>query len=98
MKKITKDLELCKFNGVVATYVYVGGLNYLKPVKLKWRKKEWGYGIREVELLKLSEIVEQLGEGQLITIFTDEPFRGKILQYENCGDEWYEMGTICGYA
>lgn len=98
MKKIIEDMELCKFDGVDSTNVYVGGLDFLKPAQLEWRKIDWGYEIGEVELLKLSEIVEQLGKKQIITIFIEEPMRGTILQYGNYGDEWYEIGTTCGYA
>lgn len=98
MKKIIEDMELCKFDGVNSTSVYVGGFAFLKPAPLKWRKEKWGYEIGEVEILKLSEIVEQIGKNQIITVFTEEPMRGTILQYGNYGDEWYEIGTTCGYA
>lgn len=53
----------------------------------------------EVEVLKLSEIVEQLkGKCIMITIFIDEPLKGRILQYGNYGDSWWEIGNTCGYA
>lgn len=97
MREIIEDLELCKFDGVNTTNVYVGGLSYLHPALLRWRKEENDY-MGDFEVLKLSEIVEQLGENQIITVFIEEPMRGTILQYGNYGDKWYEIGTTCGYA
>lgn len=52
----------------------------------------------DYEVLKLSEIVEQIGKNQIITVFIEEPMRETILQYGNYGDEWYEIGNTCGYA
>lgn len=92
MKKIIEDMELCKFDGVNTTTVYAGGLSYLHPTLLRWRK------MGDFEVLKLSEIVEQLGKKQIITIFIEEPMRGTILQHGNYGDEWWEIGNTCGYA
>lgn len=97
MREIIEDLELCKFDGVNTTNVYVGGLAYLHPALLRWRKEENDY-MGDYEVLKLSEIVEQLGKKQIITVFIEEPMRGTILQYGNYGDEWYEIGNTCGYA
>lgn len=97
MRKITEDLVLCKFDGINTTNVYVGGFAYLHPALLRWRKEENDY-MGDYEVLKLSEIVEQIGKNNVITIFIDEPMRGYILQYGNYGDEWYEIGTTCGYA
>ena len=100
MKKITEDLELCKFDGVSCTAVYVGGMTSLYPATIKWRKVEEGeFG--EIEVLKLSEIVEQLEEKNvpIITVIIDSPMYGKILQYGNYPDDcWYEIGQTCGYA
>lgn len=97
MREIIEDLELCKFDGVNTTKVYVGGLAYLHPALLRWRKEENDY-MGDYEVLKLSEIVEQIGKNQIITVFIEEPMRGTILQYGNYGDEWYEIGNTCGYA
>lgn len=98
MKKIIEDIELCRFNGVDVVTVYVGGINNLTIADLKWRKVyELYFG--DVEVLRLSEIVEQLkSKTTLITVFINEPLKGIILQYGNYGDEWWEIGTTCGYA
>lgn len=100
MKKITEDLELCKFDGASCTAVYVGDMASLYPATIKWRRVEDGeFG--EIEVLKLSEIVEQLEEKNvpIITVIIDSPMYGKILQYGNYPDDcWYEIGQTCGYA
>lgn len=103
MKKIEEDIELCKFNGVDAAAVYIGGLTDLvQAQKLKWRKadEELCRALDlDVEVLRLSEIAEQLKEAYLITIIIEEPFSGRILQYGNyCDGTWYEIGTTYGYA
>ena len=98
MKKITEDIGLCKFDGVDVVTVYTGGINNLSIADLKWRKVYEEY-LGEVEFLRLSEIVEQLkSKSILITIFINEPLKGTILQYGNYGNEWWEIGTTCGYA
>lgn len=100
MKKITEDLELCKLDGASCTAVYVGGMAWLHPALVKWRK-EAGGEFEEIEVLKLSEIVEQLEEKNvpIITVIIDNPMYGKILQYGNYPDDcWYEIGQTCGYA
>lgn len=102
MKVIEEDLELCHFDGVDAVAVYVGGLTDLVKAKLKWRtadEETCRALCMDVEMLKLSEIVSQLGDAFLITIIIDEPLKGRILQYGNYQDcKWYEIGTTCGYA
>lgn len=95
MTKITEDIQLCKFDGVSVVSVYKGGFDNLKKADLNWRKERNKY-MGDLEFLKLSEIVEQL-QTKIITVFIDKPMEGRILQYGNYGDEWYEIGTTCGY-
>lgn len=97
MKKITEDLELCKFDGVTQTTVYTGGVCGLVKVDLEWRKEHCEY-LGDMECLKLHEIVKQLPHELLITVIIQSMFDGKILQYGNYGDEWWEIGSTCGYA
>lgn len=40
MKKITEDLELCKFDGVSCTAVYVGGMTSLYPATMQITKED----------------------------------------------------------
>ena len=101
MKQIKDDIELCHFDGVDAVEVYKGSFDNLEKASLKWRiadEKTCRIMGMEIELLKLSEIVEQLSDADMITIFIEEPLKGKILQYGNYGKSWYEIGTTCGYA
>lgn len=100
--EVKEDIELCKFDGVEAVAVYSGGLTSLVKQDPKWRKaneatcKALGMN---VEILKLSEIAEQLKDAFLITVIIDGPLSGRILQYGNYNDgKWYEIGQTCGYA
>lgn len=94
MKEIKEDLELIQFDGVDETIVYKGSFSYLEKAELKWRSAD-----KDIKVLRLSEIVEQLkDETHMITIFVQEPLRGAILQYGNYGDSWWEIGHTCGYA
>lgn len=101
MEQIKEDLELCEFDGIDSATVYCGGLSYLEKAELKWRNADEEtcetLGMCEVHILKLSEIAKQLNSG-IITIIIEEPLKGRILQYGNYGDSWWEIGTTCGYA
>lgn len=102
MEEIKKDIELIRFDGVSETIVYMNSFSDLKKAELTWR--EAGEEISEMlgieaEVLKLSEIKEQLkGKCHMITIFINDPLQGTILQYGNYGDSWWEIGGTCGYA
>lgn len=97
MKKITEDLELCKFDGVTAVGIYAGGMAWLYPAPVKLRKVEEGeFG--KIEVLKLSEIAEQFPK-LIITVIINSPLNGQILQYGNYNDGcWYQIGETEGYA
>lgn len=97
MKKITEDMELCRFDGVNATAVYVGSMTELQLADLEWRHEDCEYR-GDIEVLKLSEIVDQLWEATIITVFINEPMSGTILQYGNYNDGcWWEIGKTDGY-
>lgn len=100
--------ELCKDDSVSYTAIYLGGLTDLEQLELEWEiiqgVGEFGY----LEVLTLDEIVERVREqvdddyieenGFMITVFIQEPLKGKILQYGNYGDSWWEIGKTSGYA
>lgn len=99
MKEIKEDVTLCRFDGVAMTKVYAGSFDNLINVKLQWRKEHVKEIDEDIEVLKLSEIVEQIGKPyMMITVFINDMFSGKILQYGNYGDSWWEIGCTCGYA
>ena len=97
MNKIEVDLELAKFDGTTSVTVYKGGMSRLKEADLKWREEETGCIEGDNKVLKLSEIAEQV-KGDLITVVIEGPLRGEILQYGNYGPEWWQIGTLTGYA
>lgn len=103
MKKIEnpKEYEVCEFDGVNQSTVYIGFFNDLKKAHLEWNK-EFVNGLEmEVGTLTLEEIKEQICTGKHrlpITIFINSPLHGEILQYGNYGDSWYQIGETCGYA
>lgn len=100
-----EDYEICEFDGVGAATVYYGGLTELEKAngKLLWRydvdrSKAW---FDPYKVLTLSEIAEQSrknGYQGLITIFTEYPLRGDILQYGYPDEEWCKIGSTLGYA
>lgn len=97
MKQIKEDIEICQFDGIEVNTVYTGGLSDLNNVTewLKWRRDD----LKSPKKLKLSEIVEQLGDGEpIITIISESPLSGEIWQYGNYGDSWWKIGTLYGYA
>ena len=100
MNKISKDTLIYRFDGVTATGIYIGSLDDLRLVAVRWRKDpEAGeYGINP-DCLTLGEIAEQLEQYGLITVIVDSPLEGVIYQHGNYSDgEWYEIGQLCGYA
>lgn len=108
MKKIDNpsEYEICEFDSVEDCGVYTGGLARLKRVndKLKWRVDKDIASMCECDgkVLTLTEIVDQLqkqryGNGIITTILIS-PLSGYVLQHGNYGDEWWEVGTLDGYA
>ena len=103
MKKITNpsEFEICPFDGNTVSRVYLGGLADLEKVILTWRRNEERdklYGI-ECYVLTLKEIADQLREkADLITVIVQRPLSGEIYQWGNYGDEWWQIGTLDGYA
>ena len=104
MKKIDNptEYEVCKFDGVTAAKVYAGPLTELKEEKVSWRTdkdltKVFGF---TAEILTLAEIWDQLANRcPMITVIIEGPFSGIILQAGNyCDNEWYEIGSLSGYA
>ena len=108
MKKIDNpsEYEICEFDGVTNCGVYVGGLANLARVNgnLQWRMDK---DIAEMcecggKVLTLTEIVDQLQEHRyghgIITVIIISPLSGSVLQHGNYGDEWWEVGTLNGYA
>lgn len=91
------------FDGVSDTTVYAGEMNGLVNVnsELKWNTNDDDnqmYGLW-VGFLTLQEIKEQLSESYaLITVITNSPLHGEILQWGNYGDQWWKIGDFSGYA
>lgn len=109
MKKLTGEETICKATPTSNTYVYIGSFSNLVPANdiLNWRRLP-EYDLPSLgiiaEELTLDEISIQLKErlkthdSPLITIFEQEPLHGKIYQWGNYGNGWYEIGETCGYA
>lgn len=99
IKKVSGDFEVCKFDGVDATGIYVGGLSDLDRVDVEWRTVFVAEIGEELKVLTLDEIAQQLDNFGLITVITNGPFEGKIYQCGNYRDgEWWEIGSTGGYA
>lgn len=100
MEKLNpKEYEICEFDGVNSSAVYLGSFDNLKKAKLIWRKENLDF--MEINVLTLDEIRNQLKQRNpyvMITIFVNSPLHGEIIQYGNYGDEWYRIGETCGYA
>ena len=109
MHRIDKPEEytICQFDSTCSSAVYVGGLTFLKGVtdKLRWKVDEECSKMCAVDykILTLSEIKDQLtnlygGTTPMITVIEEQPLSGRILQYGNYGDEWWQIGETGGYA
>jgi len=103
MKKIENpnEYQVCAFDGVNSSSVYIGSFDYLQKANLEWKKEFVEPMGMELETLTLDEIKEQIiskNEMRMITIFISSPLHGEILQYGNYGDSWYQIGETCGYA
>ena len=107
MQKIENpnEFEVCVFDGVNSSTVYIGSFDCLQKANLEWKKEFVKPMCMEIEYLTLNEIKEQIGDKYrmsgsfgIITIFINSPLHGKILQYGNYGDSWYQIGETCGYA
>lgn len=95
------EYEICTFDGVNSSNVYIGSFEYLQKADLKWKKEFVESMSMEIETLTLDEIKEQIlakYDIEMITIFINSPLHGEILQYGNYGDSWYQIGETCGYA
>lgn len=95
--------ELCKFDTVDLTTVYIGGLSRLRNVTpaLKWRVDESAeeYLDMKLELLTLKEISDQLGDEKIITVIHEGPMHTEIFQHGNYLDAgWVRLGEVMGYA
>ena len=100
--------EVCKFDLVTSTSVYIGDFTCLEPIELEWVKIDGTDCIDYIEVLTLDEIVEQAREkvsddyirenGLMITVFIEGPLEGKILQYGNYGNSWWQIAKTSGYA
>ena len=95
-----KEFDVCLFDGVTSTGVYRGSLDALKPVELNWREDPIGSDVCDTPyyVLTLDEIAEQIGRKGVVTVIVNGPLAAIVLQYGNYGDEWFELGTIAGYA
>lgn len=109
MQKIEKpeEVEICAFDGVSSSAVYLGGLTNLErvTVKLKWRTDPYMSEMcfNPAKVLTLKEIALQCKKlakyrSPMITVVEESPLHGTIYQYGNYGDEWWEIGTVSGYA
>ena len=103
MKKIENpnEYQVCAFDGVNSSSVYIGSFDYLQKANLEWHKEYVEPMGMELETLTLDEIKEQIiskNEMRMITIFISSPLHGEILQYGNYGDSWYQIGETRGYA
>lgn len=110
MELIANDTEICKFDGVTTTTVYLGGMSELVNIndKLKWHNQgHIGLLGLEIETLTLEEVVNQLKNeeiinkqySEIITVIIDSSLNGSIWQYGNYRDgKWHQIGTTIGYA
>ena len=103
MKKITnpEEFEICPFDGMNVSRVYLGGVAELERVILTWRIDKERSEMIEINcyVLTLKEIAEQLREKtDLITVIVQRPLSGEIYQWGNYGDEWRQIGELDGYA
>lgn len=106
MKKIDNpaDWEVCEFDGVSYTGVYIGSFDNLAHVNsmLKWRVDEERSKMcyDPCKVLTLAEIAEQIQDiAYIITVFVNEPMSGEIYQWGNySGGDWYCIGELDGYA
>ena len=103
MKMITnpEEFDICPFDGINVSRVYLGGVTDLEKVILTWRTDEERSKIMGVKyyVLTLKEIADQLHEEtDLITVIVQSPLSGEIYQWGNYGDEWWQIGELDGYA
>ena len=111
LKRVKGETEICRFDSVDVSAVYVGGLTELKDVtdKVNWRiEKCDGLGM-DLELVTLDELVGQLAseveiDGKktlvgMITVISHSPLSGVIYQWGNYpGEGWFQIGETAGYA
>ena len=103
MEKITNpsEFEICPFDGINVSRVYLGGVTDLEKVILTWRTDKERSEMMEIKyyVLTLKEIADRLREKtDLITVIVQRPLSGEIYQWGNYGDEWWQIGTLDGYA
>lgn len=105
MKRIDNPdaIEICLFDGVESSAVYLGGMDWLTHVTndITWRTEDHTpYDTSSpCKVLTLGEIAEQLRlRAIIITVIVIGPMSGVVYQYGNYGDSWWEVGTLDGYA
>ena len=94
------EIEINQFDGISASSVYVGdfilGLELVRNSSLKWNERKGKFPIK---YLTLQEIADQLGSmNPIITVIVVSQMSGEIYQWGNYGEEWWEVGSLDGYA
>lgn len=103
MSKVSEDIRV-EDNTVDSFAVYIGGLTSLKDITKELvcnTEYVCGYPMTDISLKEIQEQAESLGYTGLIliTVITNEPFKGAIYQYGNYRDgQWHEIGQTQGYA
>ena len=97
MKKIENpnEFEVCAFDGINSSSVYIGSFDNLQKANLKWKKEFIEHMCMVLYTLTLDEIKEQIlakCDIGMITVFISSHSHGEILQYGNYGDSWYQIG------
>lgn len=84
--------------------IYLGSFSELSRIDngmLPWNHSE-PTELDSGDYLTLGEIEDFFRENgnpyRLITVFVNGPQKGKVYQYGNYGDIWYEAGTLKGYC
>ncbi len=105
-KNQLRDLEVCEFDSVSSTAVYLGGFRDLQKINdlLNWRNDKdiaRQIGMDETKFLKLSDIYTQVRElfgrqrddkviSPIITVIVTDPLKGAIYQCNNHGEGIWE--------
>lgn len=102
LEKVDLETEICRFDSVSESAVYLGDIANLVNVsdKVKWHKEFCdGLGM-DIETATLGEIKEQLSWGEIITVVINSPQDGEIYQWGNYpGENWFrKIGELAGYA
>ena len=99
------NYEVCVFDGVNASGVYVGFMDKLQCIthSLGWRIDKEASEMCTIpyKTLTLAEIIDQvkgMGLGSHAIVIVNGPLSGTILEYGNHGDYWEQIGELVGYA